>query len=127
MRINHVTILVEDKERSKSFYVDGLGLDYKIINNKHLWILVGEEYLHITDSMGRPAYGSLAHFAIEVEDLNSYAGRLIEKGLRIFALGDQNQEELITSVSENIQHFFVRDPDGNLLEFVDSKSQFFHQ
>ncbi len=111
MRINHVTLLVRDKETSKRFYAETLGLGVR--EDQGLWIRIGGQYLHLTDSSGAPVPGTFYHFAIETERLSEFLAGLEKKGVTIFHLGDERQN-------------FVRDPDGNLIEFVDAHDNFFN-
>lgn len=110
MRINHVTLLVRDKEASKRFYADVLGLSIR--EDKGLWVRVGEQYLHLTDSSGAPVVGTFYHFAIEMENLPDFLQGLQRKGVAVSHPDDGRQN-------------FIRDPDGNLIELIDANDNFF--
>ncbi len=104
MRIEHVTLLVSDRQKTIDFFTDKLGFDYKFVG-RHAWIIVGSQYIHITENSGKPVGGTFYHFAIERANLVEYANQLRKKGV-----------ELIDEVHG--RSFFVRDLDGNLIEFV---------
>lgn len=110
MRINHVTLLVDDKKRAKKFYTKVLGFRKKE-KDGHLWIKVGDEqYIHLTQNSGKPRPDTFYHFAIEIDNLEEYLRKLEVKEVKIIKIGHQN---------------FIKDLDGNLIEFVDSKDNFF--
>ncbi|MCX6810927.1 MAG: VOC family protein [Candidatus Berkelbacteria bacterium] len=111
MKINHITLLVSDKEKAINFYTKILELgSVKIVNQKHSWINFGGSYLHITDNSGTPIKDSFYHFALEVENIDDYIEKIRKNGAEV---DDSNNQ------------FFVRDPDGNLIEFIDSNNSFF--
>tara|TARA_Y100000310_G_C20602498_1_gene773791 strand:+ start:385 stop:717 length:333 start_codon:yes stop_codon:yes gene_type:complete len=109
MRINHVTILVKDKKKSEKFFTEVLGFK-KRKTDKYLWIKVGKQYIHITENSGKPIPNTFYHFAIEINDLHDYLKKIKEEGVKV--LKDKFQ-------------YFIRDPDGNLIEFVDKGNKFF--
>ena len=51
MRIEHVTLLVSSREKTLRFFQDKLGLQYKFVG-KHAWVIVGNQYIHITENSG---------------------------------------------------------------------------
>ncbi|MFZ4631805.1 MAG: VOC family protein [Patescibacteria group bacterium] len=112
MRINHVTILVKDKNVSRKFYTEILGFESKEIGGR-LWIKIGEQYLHITENSGVPVPNTFYHFAIEIDNLTDYKINLKNKGINIFDFSDDNLQN------------FLRDTDGNLIELIDVNDDFF--
>jgi len=112
MKINHVTLLVSNKKQSEKFYIESLGFSKKEVG-EHLWIDIGEQYIHLTQNSGKPVTDTFYHFAIEVDDLFAYVEKLKEKGVSIL------------NFSENKMQIFIKDPDGNMIEFIDSKDKFF--
>lgn len=125
MFINHITLLVTDKIRSEDFYVKRLGLRKQLVG-KSLWIGVGDQFLHITQNSGPSIAGTFYHFAIGVEDLETYLLEIIGKGIDVFDIDENNQPVRINQELDTPKRlFFVRDPDGNLIEFIDAKSSFF--
>ncbi len=126
MNINHVTILVADKQRSEDFYTNVLGFEKQNGIGSALWIKVGEQFIHITTNSGAPVPGTFYHVAIAIEHLKIYLQGLIANGVDVFDL-DSNQQQIRTNVDLDVQirQFFVRDPDGNLIEFCDVSNPFF--
>lgn len=125
--INHVTIVVRDKNEAENFYFNVLGLE-KLCIGKLLWVKVGNQYIHINENPNVRTTKSFHHFAIEVEDLKSYLGNLMDKGIEVFDLGDNLEKININSdLGKDNRNYFIEDPSGNILEFIDSSNQFFKQ
>lgn len=127
MGINHVTLLVADKNRSKDFYVTKLGFSEHLVGGR-LWIRIGKnQFIHLTDNSGPTVAGTFYHFAIEVDGLGGYLRGLIEKGIDVF---DLDRSRAVISLNTDLDHtqrqFFIRDPDGHLVELIDTKDGFFH-
>lgn len=112
MKINHVTLLVKDKKESEKFYTEVLGFEKKE-SDDYLWIEIGDQYIHITENSGEPVPDTFYHFAIEIDDFPVYLEKLKEKGVEVF------------DFSENKLQNFIRDIDGNLIEFIDASNNFF--
>ena len=112
MRINHVTILVTDKNIAKKFYTKILGFEKKEIDGR-LWIKIGEQYIHITENSGQPVPNTFYHFAIEIDNLPNYKTSLRDRGVNVFIFPDNPLQN------------FLKDPDGNLIELVDANDKFF--
>ena len=127
MGINHVTILVADKNRSRDFYVTRLGFGEHVVGGRH-WVKVGkDQFIHLTDDSGQTVAGTFYHFAIEIDGLRGYLTGLIEKGIDVFDLDKQRTViSFNTNLDDTQRQFFIRDPDGHLVEFVDAKADFFH-
>lgn len=117
--IHHVSLIISDLERSKTFYHDILGLD--IDENRPdlgfdgLWLKVGEQQIHLLllenpDPVeGRPQHGGRdRHVAFSVTDFEQLVDRL-RQGNVAFTLSRSGRKAL-----------FCRDPDGNALEFIGS-------
>lgn len=123
--INHVTVLVNDKEKAIKFYSDVLGLQIFPVG-KSTWMKVGNQFLHITEAPGKSISNSFYHFAIEVDSFNEYINGIIEKGVDVFELDKDLNKVMVNGELDNpIRQFFVNDPDGNLVEIVDSQNLFF--
>ncbi len=110
MRIEHVTLLVKDRGATLDFFKEKLGLDHKYVG-KHAWVIVGEQHIHITEDSGLPVDGTFYHLAIEREDLDEYITQLKKSDVAII---DENPGF----------NFFVRDLDGNLIEFMKPWQEF---
>lgn len=123
--INHVTVEVNDKAKAAEFYFDVLGLE-KVMKGSSLWARVGDQYIHINENPNHTRVESFAHFAIAVSDLIPYLQNLIAKGVDVFDF-DQNGNvcEVNQDLHKEKRNYFVRDPFGNLVEFVDRENEFF--
>src|SRR5690348_5040354 len=93
-RLDHGAILVADADRSRKFYVDGLGLAPVArpanFDFPGFWVAVGDQHLHIIGEAepGRArqahtgyrdeelARGYATHLALEVDDLDACLTRL---------------------------------------------------
>jgi len=123
--INHVTILVKDKNKAREFYVNILGLEeYRV--GKLLWIKVGNQFLHLTENSGNSIGNSFYHFALEAENVDGYISDLRGKGVKFFSFDAHGGKIEITGDEAKERQFFIEDPDGNLIEFLDTANHFFH-
>jgi catechol 2,3-dioxygenase-like lactoylglutathione lyase family enzyme len=87
---------------------------------------VGNQFLHITEASGKTILNSFYHFAIEVDSFKDYIEGIIEKGAEVFELDkDLNKVMANSELGNPTRQFFVNDPDGNLVEIIDSQNQFF--
>jgi catechol 2,3-dioxygenase-like lactoylglutathione lyase family enzyme len=111
-RLQHVGITVaqEEIEAARAFYGDVLGLPRLYATERALvWGLgrVGDLELHVIAGPRADAR-ALHHFALEVDALDDARGRLADAGYEIEDARPVGGRE----------RFFVRDPFGNLIEFV---------
>ena len=104
MRIEHVTLLVKNREATLDFFKRRLGFDYKFVG-EHAWVIVGEQYIHITENSGSPISNTFYHFAVECDDFEDYITKIKSEGVEI-------EDETPGS------NIFIRDLDGNLIEFT---------
>ncbi|PJA47103.1 hypothetical protein CO172_03060 [Candidatus Uhrbacteria bacterium CG_4_9_14_3_um_filter_36_7] len=124
--INHVTILVKNKQKSEEFYINILGLE-KIQKGDHLWVKIGNQFIHLSQNSGEPLVNTFYHFAIEVENLLDYLQKLILKEVQIFDFDSNLQpQEINKNLKKPHRLFFTKDPDGNLIEFIDKQNDFYH-
>jgi catechol 2,3-dioxygenase-like lactoylglutathione lyase family enzyme len=116
MRLQHVGITVkpEEIEPARAFYCDVLALPELYASERALVYGLGrvvELELHVI--AGAPADASAEHhFALEVDDLEATRTRLTDGG---YAIEDARPVG-------GRERFFVRDPFGNLLEFVTARA-----
>ena len=116
MRLQHVGITVrpEEIDSARVFYRDALGLPELYATERALVFGLGREgelELHVI--AGFPADASAEHhFALEVAELELERTRLADNGCEIQAARPVAGRE----------RFFVRDPFGNLIEFVTPQS-----
>ena len=119
---HHYSLDVSDIEVSRRFYGDLLGLDEidrPDFGIPGAWYQAGAVQLHLieipegTDVGTRP--GSLtplaAHIAFEIDNYERVEAELEKAGIDVQALGPRAGQ------------IFVRDPDGNTIEFIDPSRQ----
>ncbi|HBF39952.1 MAG TPA: VOC family protein [Firmicutes bacterium] len=120
--IAHVALNVTDMQKSLKFYCDGLGFQkaFEIRDDKgNPWI----EYVKVRQgqfielfypkgplSKGDTAGLTYSHLCLEVDDIQEIAARLRSKGLTLDVEPTQGKDH-------NYQ-CWVRDPDGNRIEFM---------
>ncbi len=117
MYLHHVTLIVSDLDRSIAFYegVLGLiresrpdlgfpGLFYSLGNGQQLHLM---QIDYPYDGCERPAHGGRDyHFALAVDDLDSFTARLNEASI------------IYTRSRSGRAAIFFRDPDGNAIEVI---------
>ena len=112
MRLQHVGITVPPVaiEAARAFYGDVLELPELYASERALVYglgRAGELELHVI--AGAPADADAQHhFAFEVEELEAERTRLADQGYQVEAAAAVGGRD----------RFFVRDPTGNLIEFV---------
>ncbi|MFA5982994.1 MAG: VOC family protein [Methylococcaceae bacterium] len=116
LKINHVSILVNNTQKALSFYCDVLGL--KTCERPNLpfpgaWLQLGEQQIHLLElpnpDEGRqpPEHGGLdRHTAFWVSDLESIKNTLGQYKIN-FTLSKSGRPAI-----------FCRDPDGNAVELI---------
>jgi lactoylglutathione lyase len=121
-KINHIAFIVENMEKSIEFYTKVLGLKKAFELNKEdgsPWIVCLKvsdrqfiEFFHggLTrpDAAKRPI--GYNHFSLEVEDIDEIADRIKSQGILLDSEPKQGKDS-------NYQ-CWVRDPDGNRIEFI---------
>lgn len=122
-RINHIGLRIRDLERSRTFYAK---LGFKFLAGP-----VGPEPVAIIEhpsgvninlilNAANPSTGNIlmdvpekhtgyTHMALEVADLDSVQAQLSALGIRL--------TEGPISLPDGARFIFVRDPDGNVIEF----------
>ncbi len=126
--IDHVTIVVSDLERSRSFYCDLLGMreiERPGFQFPGLWFEADGTQVHLIlefDGSATPGYanetektmkGVLHHFAFEVDDAAKAAETLRNHGVRING-GPVPRPDGPTQV-------WFYDPDGHVIEVFDRR------
>ncbi|MDH7488600.1 MAG: VOC family protein [Anaerolineae bacterium] len=126
--LHHASIMASDLERAKRFYCDLLGLEPLPRPPRGvpgLWLKAGDAQVHVlvgnvdtvplTDERRALEGSGLAgHFALRVADVQRARVRLAEAGYP--PLGD------VVERPDGSRSIFVRDPDGNLVEFIQADS-----
>jgi len=110
-QIDHVSVVINDVERSQRFYRDVLGLKEiakpRTFNFVVVWFDLGNQHLHLL-LKPQPDTISPRHFALRVADAG--AARVWFRGQGIPV------EE--TTLIPGADRFFIRDPDGNRIEII---------
>jgi glyoxylase I family protein len=110
-QIDHVSVIITDVERSRSFYRDLLGLreiakprtfDFVVV-----WFDLGNQHLHLL-LKDQPDTRSPRHFALRVRDAAAARAFFSEHGVAA-------QE---TTPIPGADRFFIADPDGNRIEII---------
>ena len=119
--LNHVSITVTDVAKAREFYTGLLGLEEiprPAFNFPGIWYSLGNGLsLHIilNDELVRPAVerekilARYAHFALWTEDADQCASKIAELGLPV---------RDVVSGPTGLRQIFVKDPDGNMVEFI---------
>ncbi len=125
--VNHVCLVVRDKEAADGFYIGVLGLrPHHIIQS---WLVLGAtSTLHLIHMPNAdPADGApqqaIQHFALQVTDLHNVLVVLLRARHKPFQMDARMAEHPLTETSDPLTFgtgtIFVRDPDGNLIEFLE--------
>ena len=127
-RLDHGGLLVANAERSREFYVGGLGLAEvprpANFDFPGFWVAVGDQQLHIIGEAepGRArgvrtgygddelARGYATHVALAVEDFEGCLARLDERGIALVG-GPRDR-------GDGVQQAYVTDPDGHVIEIM---------
>jgi len=123
--INHVGLVVKDLKAAERFYVDVLGLRRHHVRPS--WFaLNATSTLHLIPlgdpSAVEPAHHKYRHVALQVSDLRGVLRVLLAHGLHVFQADFSGGERELTSgdvpMDFGVGTLFTRDPDGNLIEFL---------
>jgi catechol 2,3-dioxygenase-like lactoylglutathione lyase family enzyme len=119
--LNHVSITVTDVAKAREFYTGVLGFEEiprPAFNFPGIWYGLGNGLsLHIilNDELVRPAVeretilARYGHFALWTEDADATAKHIEELGLPC---------RDVVSGPTGLRQVFVKDPDGNMVEFI---------
>lgn len=123
--INHVALVVRDRSAAERFYVDVLGLQRH--HTADAWLVLNaRNTLHLIPLPQAEPEGSLRHrfqhFALQVSALDAILALLLRHGLTPFQADFQGNTRAVTAPDDPLDFgtgsLFVRDPDGNLVEFL---------
>ncbi len=109
--VDHVAITISDAARSMEFYGTFLGLDEVprpvSFNFPGAWYRAGNMLIHL---VGKAAADPISnrHFCLRVSDLKSSMAYCAAAGLEM-----TKESHTIPGIAR----FFIRDPDGNRIEF----------
>ena len=121
MRAHHVAILTPDLERLRRFYVDDLGLPEVGGFPAHGIVFLGAGALSIElieepgRLAGRP--GGWHHLALEVADVDQSCAELSARGVPF-----HSPPESFPPEAPAMRIAFCRDPDGNVVELLQTLS-----
>ena len=119
--LNHVSITVTDVAKARDFYTGVLGMQEiprPAFDFPGIWYSLGGDLsLHIilNDQLVRPAVerekivARYAHFALWTDDADDTASRIEQLGLPC---------RDVISGPTGLRQVFVKDPDGNMVEFI---------
>jgi catechol 2,3-dioxygenase-like lactoylglutathione lyase family enzyme len=107
-RIDFVSVLTQDLQRAKQFYVETLGLGVQTEGDADLELSCGQVTLDVFDpsSIGQPFAPSPAGLALRVADVDAARAELEAKGV-VF-----DGATVVTTVCKQA---WFKDPDGNAL------------
>ncbi|WP_343306830.1 VOC family protein [Chitinophaga niabensis] len=113
LKINHVTLIVDNLEKAGEFYQQELGLeplpafhfDYPVMFFK----FNDEQQLHISEWEDRTSFRG--HICVQVDDFNSTFFRM--KELNVIDISPWGK---VRKLPDGAMQMFVRDPAGNLVE-----------
>lgn len=128
-KLAHTMIRVRDLDASTRFYRDALGLEVKdrfLFENFSLSYLANEqsgyelELTHNHDQREPYSHGSgYGHMAVTVEEIEVAHLRLICLGLAPSPIREMRHEGMLLA-----RLFFITDPDGYKIEFIERSGRF---
>jgi len=113
LKINHVTLIVDNLEKAGEFYEKELGLellpafrfDYPVLFFK----FNDQQQLHLSEWEDQVSFRG--HICVQVDDFNSIFHRMKELGVI-----DVTPWGKVRKLPDGAMQMFVRDPSGNLVE-----------
>lgn len=113
VKINHVTLIVDNLEKAGEFYEKELGLDLLPAFNFDYPVLFfdinEEQQLHLSEWEDTTSFRG--HVCMQVDDFNSIFNRMKELGVI-----DISPWGKVRKLPDGAMQMFVRDPSGNLVE-----------
>ncbi len=115
MRIQHVTVMVDDLDAADAFYAGVLGLERKPTPDlgfpAQFYAFAGDQELHVNELSGRPP--ERAHLCLRVGSFDDVYHRMRAHGvLELETWGK------VRRLPNGTMQMFVRDPAGNLVELA---------
>lgn len=116
MDIDHITYYGGRQEETIRFYGEVLGFDTKEVDGK-VWVKIGKKFiLHLSSDKESVTKGKF-HFGISISNPSALAESIKGNGVRVFDIVDGNEIDIF-KITATLTQFFVRDPAGNILEFL---------
>lgn len=113
LRINHVTVIVDNLEKATQFYEQELGLEplsaFKFDYPVMFFRINAEQQLHISEWEDTPSFRG--HICFVVDDFNAIFFRM--KELNVIDIKPWGR---VRQLPDGAMQLFLRDPSGNLLE-----------
>jgi catechol 2,3-dioxygenase-like lactoylglutathione lyase family enzyme len=127
--VHHVCLVVQDREAADAFYIGVLGFQphHKV---KSWLVLNSTSTLHLVTNRGDAfPHQDIQHFALQVPKLGDVLTILLQAGQKPFQMDGKMKEHFLVDPGDPLtfgtETIFVRDPDGNLIEFIEEgKGQF---
>jgi len=145
MKLNHITLVVKDIEKSKKFYQDVLGLEPGFGK-----LIEGDQYSKVTGFSGlklrflvlkvpdsnviielaqfvnplQEINTDFRHIAFEVDDVDEVYGRVRDSGVEVVS-----EPVTISGQGKGLdgkKFFYFRDIDGNLIEILNKKGDLYY-
>ena len=123
--INHVGLVVKDLKAAERFYAGVLGLRPHHVRPSW-YVLNATSTLHLIPladaTVHDPPHHAYRHVALQVPDIRAALRVLLAGGVRVLQIAFDGGESEVTSTDGpldfGVGSLFVRDPDGNLIEFL---------
>jgi len=124
--VNHVCLVVKDRLASEAFFCGVLGLK-RHHEIKSWFVIDASSTLHLVEipeaESDDTAYHDVQHVAFQVENLTEAYHVLLRNELQPFQMNFNGEEHHLTDADDPLDFglgsVFARDPDGNLVEFLE--------
>jgi catechol 2,3-dioxygenase-like lactoylglutathione lyase family enzyme len=117
--LDHLVLTVSDIDKTRAFYVQGLGLREQVFGGGRVALVFGRQKFNLHEAQGEPVLprarapgpGSADFCLIADRPLDDVIDLLAQRGIPI-ELGPVPR----TGAAGPIRSVYLRDPDGNLVE-----------
>ena len=123
MCLNHIAFICRNIRETEKFYTDILGLKRERIFNEgeeNEFFILGRDGFRIELFSGKNDVSAgdvkFKHFAVEVKSLDNVMNSLQHKGVVIDRFIDYSTKSNIFKIC------FIKDPEGNVIEFMEGYS-----
>ena len=120
--VHHVSFAVRDLEKSRAFYQDLLGLEpveRPDIGLPGAWYAAGNSEVHLIATPKGVAVGTPPESLTPLANHSAFA---IEDYAATLAYLKERRAEILETKPE-IGQLWIRDPDGNVIELIDSRGR----